>query len=125
MIETVTASVMLSKAEWNQRLVDAGFSGADVMFDYPEPGSCSALIVTRPDEQGSTIKGTGEDEDEVVLVSPLSIPSQSPAYTRSSIATSRTPCSSSWRSSITSVPSPRAAWPSPTCPSRASTKPAP
>ncbi|EQL00680.1 Beta-ketoacyl synthase [Ophiocordyceps sinensis CO18] len=68
MIETVTASVMLSKAEWNQRLVDAGFSGADVMFDYPEPGSCSALIVTRPDEQGSTIKGTGEDEDEVVLL---------------------------------------------------------
>jgi hypothetical protein len=41
-------SPFLSKAMWNQVLLEAGFAGADIMLDdYNEPVSCTTLIVAR------------------------------------------------------------------------------
>jgi len=42
------SSPFMSKQVWQERLLDAGFSGADlVLDDYPEPASCTTLIVSR------------------------------------------------------------------------------
>lgn len=42
-----TNSPFLPKALWHQRLLEASFSGADIVLDdYPEPASCTTLIVS-------------------------------------------------------------------------------
>ncbi|KAM4056688.1 KR domain-containing protein [Hirsutella rhossiliensis] len=69
---------LLSKSEWNQRLLEAGFAGAAVILDdYPEPNNCSALMVSMAnpvqedsDTAKTTVARTNEarDNEEAVLL---------------------------------------------------------